>query len=63
VSLLILPAIINLEDNNPARYTIAGVALVVVLVAVGFSKRKAPGLLATEEQVAAASVHEVTAGG
>ena len=55
VSLLILPAIINLEDNNPARYTIAGLAIVVVLVAIGFSKRKAPGLLATEAQVAAAA--------
>ena len=28
VSLLILPAIINLQDNDGARYTIAGVALV-----------------------------------
>ena len=26
VSLLLLPAVINLEDNDGARYTIAGVA-------------------------------------
>src|SRR5216117_4541083 len=26
VSLLILPAIVNLQDNDPARFTIAGVA-------------------------------------
>jgi len=40
ISLLILPAIINLRDNDPARFTIAGVALVVLIVAVAFSKRK-----------------------
>src|SRR5204863_33561 len=43
VSLLILPAVITLRDNNPARWTIAGVALIVVLVAIGFSKRKVGG--------------------
>jgi K(+)-stimulated pyrophosphate-energized sodium pump len=43
VSLLILPAVISLRDNNPVRWTIAGVALVVVLVAIGFSKRKVGG--------------------
>jgi K(+)-stimulated pyrophosphate-energized sodium pump len=40
ISLLILPAIINLRDNDPARFTIAGVALVVLIIAVAFSKRK-----------------------
>ena len=40
VSLLTLPAIINLQDNDPARFTIAGVALVVLIGAVAFSKRK-----------------------
>ena len=39
VSLLILPAIINLQDNDGARYAIAGVALVVLLGAIAFSKR------------------------
>ena len=46
VSLLILPAIINLQDNTGARFTIAGVALVVLLGAIAFSKRRAPGLAA-----------------
>src|SRR5690242_8040498 len=40
VSLLILPAVINLQDNTGARLTIAGVALVVLLGAIAFSKRK-----------------------
>jgi K(+)-stimulated pyrophosphate-energized sodium pump len=39
VSLLILPAVINLQDNDGARYTIAAVALVVLLGAILFSKR------------------------
>jgi len=44
VSLLILPAVINLEDNDGARLAVAGVALVVLLAAIAFSKRKAPSL-------------------
>jgi K(+)-stimulated pyrophosphate-energized sodium pump len=40
VSLLVLPAIINLEDNNPARFAVAIAALVVLLAAIAFSKRK-----------------------
>jgi len=47
VSLLILPAVINLQDNTGARLTIAGVALVVLLGAIAFSKRRAPGLATT----------------
>jgi K(+)-stimulated pyrophosphate-energized sodium pump len=39
VSLLILPAVITLDDNDAARYTIAGIALVVLLTAILFSKR------------------------
>jgi len=39
VSLLILPAVINLEDNDAARFAIAGIALVVLLGAIAFSKR------------------------
>jgi K(+)-stimulated pyrophosphate-energized sodium pump len=39
VSLLVLPAIIALDDNNPARYTVAGVALVILIGAIVFSKR------------------------
>jgi K(+)-stimulated pyrophosphate-energized sodium pump len=39
VSLLILPAVINLADNDGARYAIAAAALVVLLVAIAYSKR------------------------
>jgi K(+)-stimulated pyrophosphate-energized sodium pump len=53
VSLLILPAIINLEDNDGARLAIAAVALVVLLAAVAFSKRKSPTTLASQQQAAA----------
>ncbi|MDQ4131716.1 MAG: sodium-translocating pyrophosphatase [Actinomycetota bacterium] len=41
VSLLLLPAIISLRDNDAARYAIAVVALVILLGAIAFSKRKA----------------------
>jgi K(+)-stimulated pyrophosphate-energized sodium pump len=40
VSLLILPAVINLRDNDFARFSIAGVALLVLGGAIAFSKRK-----------------------
>jgi K(+)-stimulated pyrophosphate-energized sodium pump len=40
VALLILPAVIALKDNTTARLCIAGAALVVLLVAIAFSKRK-----------------------
>ncbi len=39
VSLLILPAVITLQDNDPARYSVAAAALVVLIVAIAFSKR------------------------
>jgi K(+)-stimulated pyrophosphate-energized sodium pump len=41
VALLILPAVIKLQDNDAARYAIAAVCLVVLIAAVAFSKRKA----------------------
>jgi K(+)-stimulated pyrophosphate-energized sodium pump len=41
VSLLILPAVINLQDNDVARYAVALAALVVLIAAIAFSKRKA----------------------
>jgi len=44
VSLLTLPAIISLRNNNAARYSIAGAALLVLIGAVAFSKRKTEGL-------------------
>ena len=40
VSLLILPAVITLHHHTAARLAIAGVALVVLLGAIAFSKRK-----------------------
>src|SRR3954469_3265462 len=40
VSLLLLPAIISLKDNDAARFTIAGAAVVVLVIAIAFSKRK-----------------------
>ena len=40
VSLLILPAVITLQHHTGARLAIAGVALVVLLGAIAFSKRK-----------------------
>ena len=40
VSLLILPAVINLQDNN-IRFVIAGVSLIILLGAIAFSKRRA----------------------
>jgi len=45
VSLLILPAIINLRDNDAGRYTIAGVALVILATAIAFSRRKTKSLV------------------
>ncbi len=40
VSLLILPAVISLRHNNLARYSISIAALIVLIIAVAFSKRK-----------------------
>ncbi len=57
VSLLILPAVISLRNNPGARFSIAGVSLVVLIVAILFSKRggatlKADPTEATERAVA-----------
>ncbi|MGH9206067.1 MAG: sodium/proton-translocating pyrophosphatase, partial [Acidimicrobiales bacterium] len=43
VSLLILPAVITLHRHTAVRYAIAAIALVVLLGAIAFSKRKAEG--------------------
>ncbi len=50
VSLLILPAIISLRHND-VRYAIAGAALVVLIGAVAFSKRKGASIGGSDEQV------------
>ena len=44
VSLLVLPAVITLRNNDAARYTIAAVALVIILAGVAYSKRQVASL-------------------
>jgi K(+)-stimulated pyrophosphate-energized sodium pump len=44
VSLLILPAVITLHVHTAARLSIAGVALVVLLVSIAFSKRRSEAM-------------------
>jgi K(+)-stimulated pyrophosphate-energized sodium pump len=59
ISLLILPAVISLRDNSAARFSIAGAALVVLIVAILFSKRGGATLQAegpTEETARAVAV-------
>jgi len=46
VALLVLPAIINLRDNDTARLSIAGVALAILIVAIGISRRKTVSMVA-----------------
>ncbi len=43
VSLLVLPAVISLEDSG-IRFVIAGAALVILIGAIAFSKRRVPGM-------------------
>ncbi len=54
VSLLMLPAIISLRDND-ARFVIAGVALVVLIGAVAFSKRDTGSLAESSADLPAAT--------
>jgi K(+)-stimulated pyrophosphate-energized sodium pump len=44
VSLLILPAVISLRDNDGARFSIAAAALVVLIGAIVFSSRQPSGI-------------------
>src|SRR5206468_1928332 len=62
VSLLTLPAIISLRDNDAARFSIAGAALVVLIGAIAFSKRKTGGLDAGATAVAAVAADAPPAG-
>ena len=57
VSLLILPAVINLQDNDGARYAIAAAALVVLGIAIAFSKRSTGSMADEAPAQAAASVN------
>ncbi len=59
VSLLILPAIIDLRDDDTTRYAIAIGAFVVLIAAIAFSKRKGGAFAEESEEVEAAA----TAGG
>ena len=56
ISLLILPAVINLQDNEGARYAIAGVALLVLIGAIAFSKRRGEAMDEGVEAVSGAAV-------
>ena len=56
VSLLVLPAIISLR-NDDVRFVIAGVCLVVLIGAVLFSKRKS-GAFGEESEIVAEAMAE-----
>jgi hypothetical protein len=60
VSLLILPAVITMQrhHNNAARFTIAGVSLVVLAIAIAFSKRAGTSLGADLPAAASVSAGE-----
>jgi K(+)-stimulated pyrophosphate-energized sodium pump len=47
VSLLILPAVISLADNDAARFTVAGIALVVLIGAIVWSSRRQGGVISS----------------
>ncbi len=53
VSLLILPAIISLEDNDGARYSIAAGALAILIGAVIFSNRQGSSIIGSSPTAAA----------
>ena len=46
VALLVLPAIINLKDNDTARLSIAGVSLIILIISIMFSRRKTASMVA-----------------
>ncbi|HEX4775262.1 MAG TPA: sodium-translocating pyrophosphatase [Acidimicrobiia bacterium] len=57
VALLVLPAVISLRDNDAARYAIAGASLIILLVAIAYSKRKGGGF-AEESEIVEDAMHE-----
>jgi K(+)-stimulated pyrophosphate-energized sodium pump len=63
VSLLILPAVINLQDNDGARFTIAGGALVILLGAIAFAKRSTGSMTDAPSAPAAAAAPAAQAAG
>ncbi|MGH2787499.1 MAG: sodium-translocating pyrophosphatase [Actinomycetota bacterium] len=60
ISLLILPAVINLQDNDPARYSVAAAALIVLSISIWFSKRKSMTLEASPDKPSPRVSGEVT---
>ena len=58
VSLLLLPAIITTRNDNVTRFAIAGTALVVLLGAITFSKRKGGAFAEESAEVAAGLTDE-----
>jgi K(+)-stimulated pyrophosphate-energized sodium pump len=56
VSLLLLPVVISLRNNTTARFTVAGLCLVVLIIAVAFSKRSTGAL--TDEELPAITYDE-----
>jgi len=46
VALLTLPAIIKYQDNDGVRLSIAGVALVILVISIMFSRRKSVSMVA-----------------
>jgi K(+)-stimulated pyrophosphate-energized sodium pump len=50
VALLVLPAMIELRDDDGARLAIAGVALIVLLISIAYSKRSG-GAFTEEDEV------------
>jgi K(+)-stimulated pyrophosphate-energized sodium pump len=52
VSLLMLPAVIKLRDNTAGRYTVAFLALLVLIGAIAFSKRKTVSMVDTPADAA-----------
>ena len=61
VSLLMLPAIINLEDSG-GRFAVAGVAAVVLIGAIVYSSRRTEGIAAASTPAAPAAKLEATVG-
>ncbi|HVJ96529.1 MAG TPA: sodium-translocating pyrophosphatase [Acidimicrobiia bacterium] len=61
VALLILPAVISLQDNDGARYSIAIVSTIILGIAIAFSKRDAGSLTDTGPGAADATPEPVNA--
>jgi len=57
VSLLMLPAIIKLRHDDTARYSIAVAALVVLMAAIAFSKRKGGAFIEEVDAASAPAAH------